>query len=101
MKPIKHFGLFQFRPEVSEDQISACFLELESMAKKIPGLLNLHHGPYMGTEGLNENFSHGFIMTFEDKAALEAYLPHPEHEQVKNLVLPLLEKAIVFDFLCK
>ena len=99
MQSVKHFGMFQFKEEVSQDQIAACFLELKSMEKKIPGLLDIHHGPYVGTEDLNEDFSHGFIMTFENEAALEDYLPHPEHERVKSLVVPLLEKLVVFDFL--
>ena len=98
MTSIKHLGLLQFKKEISESQIETCFLELDSLADAIPGLLEITHGPYIGTEGLNENFSHGFIMTFADQAALEAYLPHPEHEKVKAIVLPCIQKLIVFDF---
>jgi hypothetical protein len=99
MTSVKHLGLLQFKKEISENHIETCFLELESLTGAIPGLLDITHGPYIGTEGLNEKFSHGFIMTFEDVAALEAYLPHPEHERVKSIVLPCVEKVIVFDFL--
>ena len=98
MTSVKHLGLLQFKKEISENRIETCFLELESLAGAIPGLLDITHGPYIGTEGLNENFSHGFIMTFADAASLEAYLPHPEHERVKGIVLPCIEKSLVFDF---
>jgi len=98
MVPVKHFGLFQFKEEVSESQIESCFQEMNSMVGKVPGLLEVLHGPYMGSEGLNDGFSHGFIMTFDSVETLEAYLSHPEHERVKEIVLPCLERVIVFDF---
>ena len=41
-------------------------------------------------------------MTFEDAAARDAYLPHPDHQQVVERLLPLLEGGIegvlTFDF---
>ena len=99
MQRVKHLGLLQFKEGVSEIQITMCFQALESLKVNIPGLLDLAHGPYAGAEGLNDHFSHAFIMTFEDAKALETYLPHPEHERVKSLVLPHIKKLIVFDFL--
>jgi hypothetical protein len=99
MVPIKHFGVFQFKDGVSESQVDLCFHEMKSLVGKVPGLLEVLHGSYMGSEGLNDGFSHGFIMTFESVEALEAYLPHPEHERVKEVVLPCLERVLVFDFI--
>jgi hypothetical protein len=41
-------------------------------------------------------------MTFTDARARDAYLPHPEHEQVKKLVLAILDGGldgvVAFDF---
>ena len=72
--------------------------EMQAMVGKIPGLLNMEHGPYDSSEGLNDEFTHGFIMTFDSPESREAYLPHPIHEKVKEIVLPNLEKVVVFDF---
>jgi hypothetical protein len=47
---------------------------------------------------MNDGFTHGFIMTFESPRARDEYLPHPEHERVKAIVVPCLERVIVFDF---
>jgi hypothetical protein len=58
----------------------------------------MEYGPYNSTEGLNDGYTHGFIMTFESLEAREAYLPHPIHEDVKDLVIPRLERVVVFDF---
>ncbi len=98
MPQVKHYGVFQFKEEITPAQIDACFAELHSMVGKIPGLLDMIHGPYESDEGLNDGFTHGFIMTFESPESRDAYLPHPVHEQAKDVVAPCLERVIVFDF---
>lgn len=98
MPKVKHFGVFQFKEGVSEEQIETCFTSMRSMAAEIPGLLEVTHGPYDSPEGLNDGFTHGFIMTFESPRARDEYLPHPVHERVKEVVVPHLERLVVFDF---
>lgn len=95
---VRHFGVFQFKPEITPEQIDNCFAELRGMVGKIPGLLDVEHGPYQSDEGLNEDFTHGFIMTFDSLESRDAYLPHPVHEAVKEVVVPCLERVVVFDF---
>ena len=95
---VRHFGVFQFKPGISPEQIETCFSEMQGMVGKIPGLLAMEHGPYESSEGLNDGFTHGFIMTFESASHRDAYLPHPEHERVKEIVVPCLERVVVFDF---
>ena len=98
MPQVKHYGVFQFKKEITPEQIDVCFAELYSMVGKIPGLLDMIHGPYESDEGMNDGFTHGFIMTFESPESRDAYLPHPVHEQAKDVVVPCLERVIVFDF---
>jgi len=98
MPQVKHFGMFQFKPDVTPEGIDRCFCELVGMVGKVPGLIDVHYGPYDSAEGLNDGFTHGFIMTFESPAARDAYLPHPEHERVKAIVVPCLARVTVFDF---
>ncbi len=95
---VRHFGMFEFKKGVTQTQINHCFTALTSMIGKIPGLLDIEHGPYESAEGLNENFTHGFIMTFESAKARDEYLPHPVHEAVKDIVVPNLQRVVVFDF---
>lgn len=94
----RHYGMFKFKEGVSEIQITNSFNTMMEMVGKISGLLSMEHGPYDSTEGLNDGFTHGFIMTFDSPESREAYLPHPIHEEVKDLVIPLLERVVVFDF---
>ncbi len=94
---IRHFGVFQFKESVSEKQIAQCFASLKSLVGPIPGLLSMEHGPYNGDEGLNDSFTHGFLMTFDSAESRDAYLPHPLHEEVKEIVVPALARYVVFD----
>jgi hypothetical protein len=95
---IRHYGVFQFLPEITSDQIDESFRELIGMVGKIPGLLSIEHGPYQSDEGLNDGFTHGFIMSFDTAKSRDEYLPHPEHERVRQIVAPRLARLVVFDF---
>jgi len=94
----RHFGVFHFKPEVTPEQIDECFAAMQDMVGKIDGLLSMENGPYKSDEGLNDGFTHGFIMTFDSPEARDAYLPHPVHLKVVDLVQPKLERLVVFDF---
>lgn len=94
---VRHFGVFKFKVGITEVQIEECFQTMLGMVEQIHGLLAMEYGPYNGDEGLNKDFTHGFIMTFDSPDSRDAYLPHPVHEKVKELVVPRLEKFIVFD----
>ena len=98
MSQVRHFGMFEFKDGITGDQIAHCFDEMRAMVGKIPGLLEVLCGSYdENEEHLNENFTHGFVMSFDSQASRDAYLPHPEHERVKEIVIPCLENVIVFD----
>ncbi|MFK5972514.1 MAG: Dabb family protein [Flavobacteriaceae bacterium] len=94
----RHYGMFRFKKGVSTSDIDDCFAAMQAMVGKIPGLLKMEHGSYESSEGLNDGYTHGFIMTFDGPKSRDAYLPHPLHEKVKDLVVPKLEQVVVFDF---
>lgn len=94
---VRHFGVFKFKETVAEEQIAHCFDTMKKMVGQIPGLLDMEYGPYNSSEGLNDGFTHGFLMTFDSVESRNAYLPHPVHEHAKDVVVPNLERVIVFD----
>jgi hypothetical protein len=98
MSQVRHFGMFQFKKDITDQQIATCFDAMRAMQGKIPGLLEVNCGPYdENEEQLHDGFTHGFVMAFESRTSRDAYLPHPEHERVKELVIPCLERVTVFD----
>jgi hypothetical protein len=90
--------LVKFKPAASRETIAGLFAELGKLPEVIPGIEHFSWGPYSSPEGLHGGFTHGFLMTFRDAAARDGYLPHPEHERVKQMILPHVEGVIAFDF---
>ena len=98
MAKIKHVGFLKFKEGTSEDEIERIFSELMDISENIPGIEDYVSGPNNSPEGLNEGFTHAFVMTFSDANARDAYLPHPDHEKFKASALPHIEKVLVLDF---
>ena len=90
--------LLKFKPAVSQETIAGLFAQLAQLQPLIPGMTSFSGGPYTSDEGLNQGYTHGFIMTFIDVEARNHYLPHPEHQHVKTAILPAVEDVIAFDF---
>ncbi|GMV98463.1 MAG: Dabb family protein [Phycisphaerae bacterium] len=94
MGRIKHAVVFKLKAGTSAEQAREIMAALAGLKGKIPGLLDFSGGPYSSPEGLNQGFTHGFVMTFADAASRDGYLPHPEHEKVKQLIFPRLEGGL-------
>ena len=98
--PVQHIALFRFKDGTSEGVISRTIDDLRRLARVIPGIRDFSIGLNSSPEGLEDGLTHGFVMTFRDAAARDAYLPHPEHEKFKAAVLPHIAKVVVFDYEC-
>jgi hypothetical protein len=99
---IVHVVLLKVRPAVPPKKVTEVFGAIGALEAKIAGITSYSWGPYSSPEGLSRGFTHGFCMTFVDARARDAYLPHPEHERVKELVLGILaggiDAALAFDY---
>jgi hypothetical protein len=98
MPCVKHLALVKFKPGTDDKKITECFEAIGRLRISIDGILDYSWGSNNSPESLNQGFTHGFVMTFTGAAARDAYLPHPEHEKVKDLELPHVEKVLVFDY---
>lgn len=98
MPQIQHMVLFQIKPEVTPEEITKLFSRLAELQQLISGITYFAGDPYSSPEGANQGYTHGFVMTFESVEARDAYLPHPEHERVKSVLLANIDRAIAFDF---
>ena len=48
---------------------------------------------------LDDSFDVGILVTVSDVERLQEYLDHPIHQNAKrNVLLPLVEKVVVYDF---
>ena len=98
MPKVKHIALMKFKEGTSEEQVQEILDQVLDITETIPGIEDYVSGPNSSPEGLNQGYTHAFIMTFVDAAARDAYLPHPEHERVKGMIMPRVDSLLVFDF---
>jgi hypothetical protein len=96
-KTVKHVAFFKFKADRTPEQIAEVFRLIEDLPKEIPGILSLTWGPNISPEGLDQGYTHSFIMTFESVAARDNYLAHPVHQAAVKLLVPQLESVIVCD----
>ena len=97
MTRVKHLAFFKFKPTCTAEDIAEVWRLIEDLPRHIPGILNLTCGPNTSTEGLSQGFTHSFVMTFENAAARDAYLPHPVHAAAAAKVITQLDGVIVCD----
>src|SRR6185503_6973162 len=92
MAKVKHVAFLKFKEGTSQDEIDRIFAELMDISENIPGIEDYVSGPNNSPEGLNDGYTHAFVMTFSDANARDAYLPHPDHERFKTNALPHIDK---------
>src|SRR6266513_3170008 len=93
MKKIYHLVLVKFAPSKAH-RMADLTVALENLRKLLPGFLSCTGGPYSSPEGLNQGYTHGFVMTFPDAATRDRYLTHPDHDKIKQAFLPDLEGVV-------
>ncbi|MEM7697325.1 MAG: Dabb family protein [Verrucomicrobiota bacterium] len=99
--PFRHFVSFQFKESATDNDIQKIVDEFVLLGEKIEEIVSIEWGTAENIEPLNDDFTHSFLVTFEDKAGLEVYLPHPDHVAFVEILKPHLEKVFVFDYTAK
>ncbi|NOH62406.1 Dabb family protein [Vibrio sp. RE88] len=95
---IRHILLIQFKPNASSQQIDELKASFLSMPAKVEGVDSVEWGLNDSPEGKNKHYTHCVMMTFPDEAGRDRYLPHPEHDALKEIFRPILEDIVVFDY---
>jgi hypothetical protein len=90
-----HCFAFRWKPGVTDDEIDRAATEIKKLQGQIPGLLETYVGRNISPRGRGYTF--GGVMKFADKASLDAYGPHPVHQQLVSWLMPLID-PIEVDF---
>ncbi|MDZ4288102.1 MAG: Dabb family protein [Prosthecobacter sp.] len=99
--PYRHVVLFKFKDSATPEQVQAIEKGFIELTKKVETVKSFEWGTNVSPEGLNDGFTHCFLVTFADKAGLDVYLPHPAHAEFVSKLKPVLDKACVVDFVAK
>ena len=96
--PIRHLVLLRFNAAATAAQVQETALAFVELRSKISAVQSLEWGTNNSPEALDKGFTHCFNLTFADAAARAIYLPHPEHLAFVELLRPLLDDVLVFDY---
>lgn len=99
--PYRHVVFFKFKDTTTSEQVQGIEKAFGELATKINTVTGFEWGTNVSPEGLNDGFTHCFFVTFKDKAGLETYLPHAEHQAFVSKLKPLLDKVCVLDYVAK
>lgn len=94
---IEHIVLFKVKKEVPESAARDMLTRLVALKESIPGILQASAGVNFCARA--QGYTHGFVVRFQDRAALEAYQPHPAHQSVvEKHVKPISEAVLALDY---
>ncbi len=94
---VEHIVLFRLTPQATAEQKRALKAGLMALKEKIGGIVEASVGDNFSER--SQGYHLGFVVRFTDRAALEAYGPHPEHQKVvRELVEPIREQVLVLDY---
>jgi len=60
---------------------------LEKLPGRIPGFTGFRHGPNLDFERKSQRYPYGFVCTFDDKAALDAYAADADHRRAGGMLV--------------
>lgn len=94
---VEHVVLIKAKPEATEEQKTRLIAELGALKDKVPGITGLSVGRNFSER--SQGFEIGLVVRFVDRASLDAYGPHPAHQEVvQQFLAPVKQDVIVVDY---
>ncbi|GAB5554433.1 MAG: hypothetical protein Sapg2KO_40240 [Saprospiraceae bacterium] len=100
-KQLRHVVMFKFKTESTPEDIQKVEEAFAALPTQIPEIKDFEWGLNNSPEGLNKDFTHCFLVTFETEEARTVYLPHPAHQAFVEVLSPHLEDVMVMDYWAK
>jgi hypothetical protein len=97
--PVRHVVQFKFKKEATPEQIQQVVDEFAALPSKIRVIDSFEWGTNSSPEGLNQGYTHCWLLSFRSEKDRDYYLHHPDHVAFANMAKPLLESAHVVDFI--
>jgi hypothetical protein len=94
---IEHIVLMRWKEGTSREAINNAMVELRKLKSIIPEIVDLTCGENFSDRA--RGYTHGLVVRFKDRAALNTYIPHPEHQHaVQKFITPIREESIAVDY---
>ena len=91
-----HIALYKWKPEVMPEQVNQVLQSIESLATKVPGILDITTGE--NTSKYSEGYTRVILVRGEDQAAIDAYRNHPDHTKAAAIIESMEDQGIGVDF---
>jgi len=99
--PYRHVVLFSFKDSATREDIANVERAFVALKDQIAEIVSLEWGTNVSPEGKDQGYTHCFFATFKNKADLETYLPHPDHQHFGTILRPSLDKVLVLDYIAQ
>ena len=87
---IEHLVLFKVRGDARPEDVEEMLRRLDRLREEVPGILYLSCGTNFSER--SQGYTHGLVVRFPDRDALDAYQVHPLHQAVvAEAVRPTVE----------
>ena len=94
---IEHLVFFRFKDASKGDIQDRILRELRALKPIVPGVVDLTAGYNFSDR--SQGYELGLMVRFHDRAGLDAYQNHPEHQRVaREWIKPNLEQIIAVDY---
>lgn len=94
---IEHIVLFRWTPEALPEAIGQAMSGLRALKGQIPGVQDLTCGENFSAR--SQGFTHALVVRLDNRAALEAYGPHPAHQRVvQEFIAPISADILAVDY---
>lgn len=97
-KQLRHVVLFSFKGTSNVDDIKKVEDAFRALPSKIKEIKGFEWGKNNSPEGLDQGFTHCFLVSFSSEKDREVYLPHPSHKAFVDVLKPHLDKVLVIDY---
>lgn len=93
---VTHIALFKWKDSVRPERVDDIMRDIEGLKERIPEIVELRAGSNFSAFG--EGFTHAVVVSFNNRADLEAYRTHPAHVPVAAAVEAAFESSVRIDF---
>ncbi len=93
-----HVVCFKFKEGASAERIKKLEADFRALKEKIPQIVSYTGGAAIPT-GKDKGFNHCSVLTFKDKADLDTYVKHADHEAFAKGLGDVVADAFVIDYM--
>ncbi len=96
---LRHAVFFSFKESSTAKEVQDVVDAFAKLPGEIEAIIDFQAGTNNSPEGLDDGFTHCFLLTFKDEAGRAAYLPHPAHTgDFAKTLRPHLNDVFVIDY---